>query len=143
MLRGKKDSDYVRFDPDEDSEVEKEEDQVDPNNKEWINFSKKRVFQISPVKSVRLGEVSQNMTRRLNINESIKDLSKGSNTSIKRSKQDLLQKTVPFGDNPSHRVCERHEKSLSPSIVAKDKKGYQVLTPWDLHKNEYVQAKKY
>ena len=54
-----------------------------------------------------------------------------------------MRKTVQIGKNPEIRICSKLENSISPSIVAKDKKGYQVTTPWDIRKYDYIQAKKY
>ena len=40
----------------------------------------------------------------------------------------FLDKTQQLGQNPEIRFCSKFEKSVSPTIVSKDKKSYSVLT---------------
>ena len=51
-----------------------------------------------------------------------------------------MRKTIDLGCNM--RVCSRIEKSISPTIVATDKKGYEVEnTPFGVGKGKYKKAK--
>lgn len=54
----------------------------------------------------------------------------------------LLRKTIQIGEDPSLRLCHRLEKSMSPTIVSMDKKGYELKnTPFAVHKRKYTVAR--
>ena len=56
------------------------------------------------------------------------------------SKNVLMRKTVRMGER---RLCNKLKESISPTICAKDKKGYQVETPWESIKASHDKVKQY
>ena len=100
------------------------------------------------MKQVNMGQFSQNMTRRLQIEEDIQakiPVSQSSNYNLDDglsvlSKSVLMKKTVRIGDK---RLCNKLKDSISPTICAKDKKGYQVETPWESIKKSHDKVKLY
>ena len=48
-----------------------------------------------------------------------------------------LGKTLQVGSTKMVRCCHVLEKSLSPTIVCKEKKAYGVFTPFDRKKDQY------
>ena len=118
------------------------------NHKDWIDVEGPKKFWLSPIKQVNMGEFSQNMTRRLKIEEDIMPkipVAQSSNCNLDDgltvlSKSVLQRKTVRIGDK---RLCNKLKESISPTICAKDKKGYQVETPWESIKKSHDKVKLY
>ena len=55
----------------------------------------------------------------------------------------LENKTVQLGNNPNLRVCRHFERSIQPSIVSKDKKGYNIPLPGDGKYADMIKANRY
>lgn len=117
---------------------------------------------MSPNQTVRMGNVSQNMKIRLNVkeyspeNNEAKLASESSRLHRKVSSSNMrlpiksidLQrkienKTVQLGNNPNLRVCKHFERSIQPSIVSKDKKGYCIPLPGDGKYADLIKASRF
>jgi len=57
-----------------------------------------------------------------------------------REPQHFLGKTLKIGNSDTYRCCHHLEKSLSPTIVSKEKKAYGVFTPFDRQRDRLRKA---
>ena len=64
LKKAEENDDYLEYEsmPDEKS-------MNTPDSRQWVEYKKDKQFRISPDKQIKLGNISQNMTRRLDITE--------------------------------------------------------------------------
>ena len=68
LKKAEEDNDYLEYES-----MPEEKSMSTPDSREWVEYKKEKQFRISPDRKIKLGNVSQNMTRRLDISEYVEN----------------------------------------------------------------------